>query len=128
DNFYEEFHSFLLECIRSKRDVLTWTRYDNTHLLKLILSKCDKKSVNKILLRVGKITPIYEYVWGNYQITLVNIIKDSMIIKFDDGVSKARQVTLYNLKNLYQDGLEQVAKSYHIDYYSKLGEEYHIID
>ena len=128
DNFYEEFHSFLLECIRSKRDVLTWTRYDNTHLLKLILSKCDKKSVNKILLRVGKITPIYEYVWCNYQITLVNIIKDSMIIKFDDGVSKARQVTLYNLKNLYQDRLEQVAESYHIDYYSKLGEEYHIID
>lgn len=126
DDFYDTFNSLLLESVRSKKDILTWSRYDNTHLLKLILKDCI--NINEVLLRIGKLTPIYTYHWRYLTITLVNIIKDSMIFTLDDGCTKPKQVTIYNLKNLYQTGLENVAKSYKIDYYSKLGIEYHLID
>jgi hypothetical protein len=126
EDFYETFNHLLLESVRSKKDILTWSRYDNTHLLKLILKDCI--NINDVLLRIGKLTPIYTYHWRYLTITLVNIIKDSMIFTLDDGCTKPKNITIYNLKNLYTSGLESVAKSYKIDYYSKMGIEYHIID
>lgn len=128
DNFYNVFNDLLLDSVRNKRDILTWTRYDNTHLLKLLLMNVAKNEINHLLLRIGKVTPIYSYQYKNYTYTIVNIIKDSMIIKIDDKNNKPRTVTIYNLKNLYQSGLEEVANNYKLSYYSKMGEEYHIID
>lgn len=126
DNFYQVFNTFLIDCVRKKHDILTWSRYDNTHILKLILK--DVKDVNKILLRIGKVTPIYQYTFKSYQFTIVNIIQDSIIFKIDDGMNKPRNCIIYNLKNLFNDHLETVAKNYNLNYYSKLGKEYHIID
>ena len=128
DNFYINFHEFLLDCIRNHKDVLTWTRYDNTHLLKLILSKATKKDIKGILENVGKISPIYEYEYNSFTITIVNIIHDSIIIKIEDLNGIKRNVVLYNLANLYDTDLLTTAKNYSLDYYSKLGIEYHIID
>src|SRR5690554_638315 len=128
-DFYNVFHKLLLESIRSKKDILTWSRYDNTHILKMLLSKIDDENeIYKILKRVNKVTPVFTYEYKNYQIILENIIKDNFIFKVDDGKNKPRRITIYNLKNLYQGGLEKVAKNYKLDYYSKLGVEYHIID
>lgn len=128
-DFYNVFHELLLESIRKKKDILTWSRYDNTHILKMLLSKIeDENEIYKILRRVGKVSPVYSYKYKNYDIVLENIIKDSFIFKISDGKNKPRQITIYNLKNLYHGGLEEVAKNYGLDYYSKLGEEYHIID
>lgn len=128
-DFYDVFHNLLLESVRSKKDILTWSRYDNTHILKLLLSKIeDENEIYKILRRVDKISPVYTYKYKNYDIVLENIIKDNFIFKVSDGKNKPKRITIYNLKNLYNGGLEQVAKNYGLDYYSKLGEEYHIID
>src|SRR5690554_5439566 len=128
-DFYDVFHHLLLERIRSKKDILTWSRYDNTHIFKMLLSKIeDEKEIYKILHRVGKVSPVFNYKYKNFDIILNNIIKDSFIFKINDGKNKPRKITIYNLKNLYQGGLEKVAKNYGLDYYTKLGEEYHIID
>ena len=128
-DFYEVFHEFLLESIRNKKDILTWSRYDNTHILKMLLSKLnDENEIYKILRRVGKVSPIFSYKYKNFNIILEKIIKDSFIFKVNDGRNKPKRLTIYNLKNLYNGGLEKVAKNYGLDYYSKLGEEYHIID
>ena len=80
-DFYNTFNNFLISCVQTKHDILTWSRYDNTHLLKLLLKDVECELVDNILLRIGKVTPIYEYVYNNYNITIVNIIKDSMILK-----------------------------------------------
>src|SRR5690606_13306284 len=129
NNFYEVFHQLLIESIRSRKDILTWSRYDNTHILKMLLSKINNENeIYKILHREGKVSPVYMYQYKNNDIVLENIIKDCFIIKVSDGRNKPRSITIYNLKNLYHGGLEQVAKNYGLDYYSKLGEEYHIID
>src|SRR5690606_38660378 len=128
-DFYNIFHELLLESIRSKKDILTWSRYDNTHILKMLLSKIDDENeIYKILRRVGKVSPVYSYRYKNYDIILENIIKDNFIFKISDGKNKPKRITIYNLKNLYQGDLLKVAKNYGLDYYSKLGEEYHIID
>lgn len=129
EKFYDVFHDLLLESIRNKHDILTWSRYDNTHILKMLLSIIeDDEEIYKILRRVGKISPVFNYKYKNFEIVLENIIKDSFIFKISDGKNKPKRITIYNLKNLYQSGLETVAKNYGLDYYSKLGEEYHIID
>lgn len=129
NDFYNVFHNLILESIRSKRDLLTWSRYDNTHILKMLLSKIeDENEIYKILRRVGKVSPVFTYKYKNFNIILENIIKDCFIFKINDEINKPRRVTIYNLKNLYHGGLEKVAKNYGLDYYSKLGEEYHIID
>lgn len=128
DDFYNGLHNFLIRSLQSHKDILTWTRYDNTHLLKLILSKAKKADIDKILLRVGKITPIYSYEYKSFTVTIVNIIHDSIIIKLKDQNDKERNVVIYNLKNLYDTDLVDTAKNYGLTYYSKLGEEYHIID
>src|SRR5690554_708445 len=128
-DFYEVFHQLLIESIRNKHDILTWSRYDNTHILKMLLSKIENENeIYKILRRVGKVSPVYTYRYKNYAIVLENIIKDSFIFKISDGRNKPKRITIYNLKNLYQSGLETVAENYGLDYYSKLGDEYHIID
>ena len=118
-----------MESIRCKKDILTWSRYDNTHILKMLLSKIeDEEEIYKILRRVGKISPVFKYKYKNYEIVLNDIIKDNFIFTVSDNKNKPRKITIYNLKNIYQEGLEKVAKNYGLDYYSKLGEEYHIID
>src|SRR5690606_41396076 len=65
-NFYDVFHNLLLESIRSKKDILTWSRYDNTHILKMLLSIIDiENEIYKILRRVGKVSPIFSYKYKN---------------------------------------------------------------
>ena len=128
-DYYDVFHRLLIESIRSKKDILTWSRYDNTHILKMLLSIIDDENdIYKILRRVGKVTPIFSYKYRNFEIVLKNIIKDSFIFEVNDGRNKPKRITIYNLKNLYQGGLEKVAENYGLNYYSKLGDEYHIID
>ena len=128
-DFYNVFHHLLIESIRSKKDILTWSRYDNTHILKMLLTKIDdEEEIYKILRRVNKVSPVFCYKYKNFEIVLNDIIKDNFIFTVSDGRNKPKRITIYNLKNLYQDGLEVVARNYGLDYYSKLGEEYHIID
>lgn len=130
DNFYNTFHDLLIESLQDGFDILTWSRYDNTHLLKLIIQKLSLDEINTILKRVGKISPIITYTYRNFTFTIDNIIKDSIIftIESDKGGKKKNKVIIYNLKNLYTTDLTTTANNYKIDYYSKIGEEYHIID
>ncbi|HSH51649.1 MAG TPA: hypothetical protein VK982_07985, partial [Bacteroidales bacterium] len=57
DNFFYNFNEFLITSLQTKHDILTWTRYDNTQLLKLILQN-TKHATNfkEIIEKVGKIT------------------------------------------------------------------------
>ena len=124
--FYNQFHDLLIDSVQSQHDILTWSRYDNTHLIKMIIS--GAKDINHILLRIGKVSPIYEYRYKDFNIEIKSIIKDSIIFKITDDNERSRYCTLYNLKNLFTQNLEKTAKDYNVNWYSKLGEEYHIID
>ena len=128
DNFYNNFHDLLISSIRSNSDILSWSRYDNTHLLKLIFSNIPENERDKVLNRIGKISPIYEYEYNDFIFIIQNVIKYSVVYKITDKKKKSKNVTIYNLKNLFTTDLENTAKNYQITWYSKLGDEYHIID
>lgn len=128
DNFYNNFHDLLISSIRSNSDILSWSRYDNTHLLKLIFSSIPEDDREKVLNRIGKISPIYEYEYNGFNFTIQNVIKYSVVYKITDKKKKSKNVTIYNLKNLFTTDLENTAKNYQITWYSKLGDEYHMID
>lgn len=129
NNFFDTLNNILIKSVQENRDILTWSRYDNHHIFKLILNNTVENDNDKIeiLKKVGKITPLLEYNYNNYKITVLNIIKDSIIIEVSFGKSKKR-VNIYNLKNLFQSDLLTIAQNYNLTYYSKLGEEYHIIN
>ena len=125
-NFFDTLHNFLIDSLRNGYNILTWSRYDNTHLLKLIFKDCQ--DIKKTLLKIGKISPIYEYTYKNFTVSILNVIKDSIIFKFNDNINKPKTITIYNLKNLFTKNLETTAHDYKIDWYSKMGQEYHIIN
>ncbi len=128
-DFYNTFNDLIIKSVQYNHDILTWSRYDNTHLLKLLIKDVSPIEQRKILLRVGKVSPVFEYKYKSFTITIEAIIRDSMIIKVKDNGAKERSTVIYNLKNLYgSSDLETVAKNYGIDYYTKIGIEYHIID
>lgn len=128
-NFFETINNILIKSVQDNRDILTWSRYDNHHLFKLILNNVinDDNEKIEILEKVGKITPILAYNYNGYSITILNIIKDSIIAEVSFGNSSKR-LNVYNLKNLFQSDLLTIAKNYNLTYYSKLGEEFHLID
>src|SRR5690606_25941269 len=77
ESFYNEFHLFLIDCVQSNKDILTWSRYDNTHLMKLIFSIVPPQEINHILERIGKVSPIIQYQFDHFIFSVENIIKDS---------------------------------------------------
>lgn len=126
-NFYNTFHDLLIKSVQYNHDILTWSRYDNTHLVKLLLH--NVMNVNDVLKRIGKGVEIYSYIYKGFVFTIENIIKDSMIFSIRAKNSdKKKRVVIYNLKNLFTTDLEETAKNYELGYYSKIGIEYHIID
>ena len=128
DNFYIFINRFLVECVQHNKDVLSWSRYDNTFIIKSLLSVFTHDEQLKILERVNRITPIFEYDYDGFHIEITNIIKENVIFTITDAEKHKKKVTIYNIKNLYDTDLETTAANYKIAYYSKMGDEFHIID
>lgn len=128
DGFFDVINNLFIKSVQDNRDILTWTRYDNHHILKnLLMNTLNKEEIINVLKKIGKISPLFSYDFKGYEITLLNVIKDSLLFEIRYGKSKKR-LTIYNLKNLFNNDLLTVAQNYNLTYYSKLGEEYHIID
>src|SRR5690606_1008531 len=89
DNFYNNFHRLIIRSARMKKDVLTWSRYDNTHLVTLIIAKVENlDETNKYVLRIRNLSPIYEYKFKNYTFTLLKTKKHSMNFKITDKTNR----------------------------------------
>ncbi len=128
DDFFNVINTLFIKSVQDNRDILTWTRYDNHHILKnILMTTLNKEEIIDVLKKIGKISPLFSYEYKGYEITLLNVIKDSLLFEIRYGKSKKR-LTIYNLKNLFNNDLLTVAQNYNLTYYSKLGEEYHLID
>jgi hypothetical protein len=127
-NFYDYLNEFFIYNIQNNHDILSWSKYDNTFIIKTLLNQFKNKDKRKILLRIGKITPLFSYDYKGFNIEITNIIKDNIIITVRDRYDHKKKLIIYNLKNLFNTDLETTAKNYNLSYYSKLGEQYHIIN
>lgn len=128
DNFRNYLSDFFIYCVQHNKDILTWSRYDNTFIIKTLFSPLSDHDKTQILLRIGNITPLFDYEWKGFKIEITNVIKENVIITISDDEGHAKKINIYNLKNLFEAGLEQVADDYGLAYYSKMGDEFHIID
>src|SRR5690606_40834273 len=56
DEFFETLNKILIKSVQNNRDILTWSRYDNHHIFKLILNNVVKSDNEKIeiLKKIGK--------------------------------------------------------------------------
>ena len=128
DKFFDTINNIMIKSVQENRDILTWSRYDNHFIMKVILmNTIDNDKISEVLKLIGKVSPVHTYFYKGYDISIVNVIKDSLIIEIKYGKSR-KQLNIYNLKNLFNNDLLTVAKNYKLDYYSKLGEEFHLID
>lgn len=128
DNFFDVLNDIFIKSVQENRDILTWSRYDNHFIIKILLmTTLDNDNINEVLKKIGKISPIHSYNFRGYEIIINDVIKDSILLEIKYGRSKKR-LNLYNLKNLFNNDLLTVAKNYNLDYYSKLGEEFHLIN
>lgn len=128
-NFDKFFNDFLIDSAKNKTSILTWSKYDNTFIVKLLLKRFRAPKQEQILNMIEKVTPLVSYRYRGFMIEITQVVKMCIIftLKDKDGIKK--KVTIYNLKNLFPDSdLETTAKDYKLDYYSKMGEEYHIIN
>lgn len=127
-NFLAVLNRFFISCIKGNKDVVTWSKYDNTFIIKTLLKQFEDNERIKILNKIGKVTPIFEYQYGNFTIEITNIIGNSILFKITDAKGFYKKLTFYNIKNLFQDDLLTTAKDYGFDYYSKVSKDAHIID
>src|SRR5690606_27052447 len=86
NNFFDVINDILIKSVQNNRDILTWSRYDNHYIVKTILmTTVDKNNINDILRKIGKISPIHSYVYKGFNITIIDIIKDSIIFEIKFG-------------------------------------------
>jgi len=128
DNFFNTLNDLFIKSVQNNRDILTWTRYDNHFIMKTILmNTLDLDGINEVLKKIGKVNPIHSYQYKGFDIIIYGLIKDCILIEIQYKETRKR-LNIYNLKNLFNSDLLTVAKNYNLDYYSKLGEEFHIIN
>lgn len=127
-DFFNYLNDLFINCVQNNRDILSWSRYDNTFIIKTLIEQFDDNTRTTILKRIGKLTPLFEYNYKHFRIEITNVIKENIIITIYDAENHKKRITLYNLKNLFTDDLETSAKDYKIKYYTKMGREFHIID
>lgn len=129
NRFYDYLHSVIIEAVQNNATIVTWTRYDNTFIIKTLLEHLSEAEQLEILSKIGRISPLYSWSYNNFSITLDNIIADNVILSVTDDFSRSKKVNILNLKNLFpKSDLLKASKDYGLKYYSKLGEEYHRID
>lgn len=128
DNFFNTLNDLFIKSVQNNRDILTWSRYDNHFIMKTILmNTLDLDEINDVLKKIGKVNPIHSYQYKGFDIIIYGLIKDCILLEIKYKETKKR-LNIYNLKNLFNSDLLTVSKNYNLDYYSKLGEEFHIID
>ena len=128
DNFYNYLNDFFIASIQRNRDILSWSRYDNTFIIKTLLERLGEDEKRNILERIGIVTPLFTYEYKTFTIEVTNVIKENIILTITDQDKHKKRLTLYNLKNLFNTDLVGATSDYKLTYYSKMGEEFHKID
>lgn len=143
DNFIDFLFSKLIYCCKNNTHIATWTKYDNTQMLKILLDAIkDEKIINDVLNKINKVSasynkryktyieqPLLTFNYKSFTINVDNIIRDCILFRIIDKDNNSKVVWSYNIKNMYPNyTLEEVCKDANFNYYSKISLDSHIID
>ncbi len=142
----KDFDIFLFDVIikatQENKHIATWTRYDNTHILKIILEHiADEIIILDFIQKVGKISAKYNRAKGylapplltikhkSYTINVENVIRNCIMFRVFDKYGRNRVIWSYDIKNLYVGyDLLEASKDNNFNWYSKVSDDAHIID
>lgn len=139
DNFLLYLFFTCSKAINENKSLAHWSRLDPYILFKLFLYNVPDENINQTLERFNNssgewsindkkwiLDPIVQVNFDGYNFGIVQAIRSS--IKFfieKDG--EIKYIWAYDIKQLYQDGLEKEA-SLRLPYYSKISKESHLVD
>jgi len=143
NNFIDFLFSKLIYCCKNNSHIATWTKYDNTQILKILLDELkDEKLINDVLNKINKISgrynkrlkkyiepPLLTFNYKTFIITVENVIRECILFRIIDKDNNSKLVWSYNIKNMYPNyTLEEVCKDANFNYYSKISLDSHIIN
>ncbi|HHX78379.1 MAG TPA: hypothetical protein GX695_01325, partial [Acholeplasmataceae bacterium] len=143
DNFIDFLFTKLIYCCKNNSHIATWTKYDNTQILKILLDELkDETLINSVLNKINKISarynkrlikytepPLLTFKYKTFIINVENIIRDCILFRIIDKNNNSKVVWSYNIKNMYPSyTLEEVCKDANFKYYSKISSNSHIIN
>jgi len=141
NDFLETFKNILIESVQTNKHLATWTRYDNTHLIKMLMQGLNESEKKHVIDMIGKRSgsfnkkrgvynepPLLSLNHGSFIIYLENVIRDCLLFRILDKNGKSKTVWSYNIKNLYNQNLEKVANDNGFTYYSKISKDAHVIN
>ena len=91
-DFYNSINDIIIDSVRNNRSIVTWTRYDNTFIIKTLLDHLSDKEKLHIFSNVGKISPLYEWEYNDYKISLLNIIADNVLLSVTDAQKNKKRL------------------------------------
>src|SRR5690554_6559841 len=123
NNFIDFLISKLIYCCKNNSHIATWTKYDNTQILKILLDELkDETLINSVLNKINKISarynkrlkkytepPLLTFKYKTFIINVENIIRDCILFRIIDKNNNSKLVWSYNTKNMYPNyTLEEV--------------------
>lgn len=143
NNIFDFFFNTLLYATQNGKNIATWTRYDNTHLLKLIFNYIDNdniidnaiKRINKLPAKFNRklefyeIEPLLSIKFNDFTINIDNVIRNCILFRVFDKYGKNKTVWSFDIRNLFTGfNLLQASIDNGFSYYDKLDIEFHIIN
>lgn len=142
DNFKNYLFDNLIELAKNNMHIATWTRYDNTHLLKLLIENMKEEEIKSFIEKCGKISgsyntklvkyiepPLYTFIHNDFQINIDMVVRNCILFRIIDKHGNNKSVWSYDVRNLFVGyDLLEASKDYGFTWYTKISDDAHVIN
>ena len=140
NNWISILFKWIRYCDKQDKNIAYWSKLDPFIIFKQFHEYMNDKDIHRSMLHFSKVSgewdkgkgwtikPLTEVKIGDYYFGIKNVIRSSMQFYFyKKGWDNLRTVWSYDIKELYESGLEKEA-SLRLDYYSKIDQSVHLVD
>lgn len=142
DDIFKELSFWILRAIKNEWKIVHWSKFDEDVIVKLFGENLTPQQQAVFMERAGKINgkwsyrdhdweipPLCQIFRKNYEFGIDSLIaKKNLSVYYLDDSHFLHKTDVYEISQLYQSNLESTCKKMGLDWYSKLGKEYHIVD
>lgn len=139
-DFLAVLYNYVRRSIYDNKHIVWWSRLDPFIIFKQFLIASKKPdAINRALNHFGKIggewdkknliwkvKPVISVMIDKHEFGIMSSIRSSILFYIKDG-EEVKQTWAYDIKQMYESGLEKESKS-RFDWYSKIDESAHLVD